>query len=53
MLSWKQVCLYLIQELLLAALKTNQQDYIKLLLEEGVEIKEEYLPELYEQVSLI
>lgn len=40
-------------ELLLAALKTNQQDYIKLLLEEGVEIKEEYLPELYEQVTLL
>lgn len=41
------------QDLLLAALKTNQQEYVKLLLEEGVELKQKHLPDLYKQVSLL
>lgn len=39
------------QDLLLAALKANRQEYVELLLDEGVEIERKYLQDLYKQVS--
>lgn len=42
----------LTQILLLEALKANRCDYVRVLLDQGVNFDRRYLPELYEQVSV-
>lgn len=43
---------YLTQILLLEALKANRCDYVRVLLDQGVNFDRRFLPELYEQVCI-
>lgn len=44
---------YISKVLLLEALKANRCDYVRVLLDQGVNFDPKNLPELYEQVNII